>query len=545
MPDTLFDEEWPRAVAPGAMLDEIRAFDWSRTSAGAITRWPEPVRHAVRTMLVSASPIAILLGREGFVLYNEAMRAMFGSQYDGSLGRPIFDILPEAAAFYRRAIDEVLAGRAVRHADEPLRLSSDGARKTRWFRLSFTPIVGGAGPVFGVLLIVEETTDLVDARRELRLVREQLKLALGADDKTGAPGKVPGVVVDLTARNATRAVLAESRLRLETLTDAVPHIVWSTDGQGTFDYFNSRFHEFTGVPARQGGIDIWRFVHPQDLERVRQAWRASQATGAAFDVEYRFRHRSGDYRWMRAMAQPMRAANGRIARWYGTSTDIHDTKLLGIERELVSRELDHRIKNLFALVNGLIGISLREAPELGPVADDLRRRLGALHDAHRYIRIAPNGARAGCRTALKGLIAQLLEPYAPHGADGPSMRIEGDEDELDEGEVSAFAMVIHELATNSAKYGALGDAGGRLAIAISRCAATLRILWRESAPCIPAMPDKQGGFGSRLLKATIETQLRGEIRRRQQQGGLAIDMRFLRPQTLAATDARRDAPPPG
>ena len=293
MPDTLFDEEWPRSVAPGGMLDEIRAFDWSRTSAGAVTRWPEPIRHAVRTMLVSASPIAILLGREGFVLYNDATRAMFGSHYDGSLGRPIFDILPEAAAFYRRGVDEGLAGRAPRPAGEPLRVSPGRAWENPRVRLSFTPIVGGAGPVFGVLLIVEETTDLVDARRELTLARKKLELALGADDKTGAPGRVPGVFVDLSARNATRAVLAESRLRLETLTDAVPHIVWSTDGQGTFDYFNSRFHEFTGVPARQGGSDIWRFIHPQDLERVRQAWRGNPPPGPALRVQDRFPHCGG------------------------------------------------------------------------------------------------------------------------------------------------------------------------------------------------------------------------------------------------------------
>ena len=619
MPHTLFHEEWTRAVVPNRMLEEIRAYDWQHTSVGLIAQWPEPVKHAVRTMLLSASAMTILVGREGLALYNDATREMFGSHYDGSLGRSIFDILPHAAGFYRRAMDEALAGRGVRYVDEPLKLFRGNAWRTGWFRLSFTPICDHAGAASAVLVIVSETTDRVEAQSALRAARERLELALGAGnimgiwdldvgarrvafdprfaapygftpqeaqagvdslrlfsvihpgdrrrivqevsaairaradyrcqfrtitaagversvlasghpvfDAEGALSMVSGVIVDLTEKNAAQAALAESRLRLETLTDAVPHLVWSADDKGSFDYFNRRFREFTGMPADGSVFDLWKLIHSEDLPRAWEAWQASLFTGAAYDMEYRFRHFSGEYRWVRAMALPMRTADGRVVRWYGTSTDIHDTKLLGIERELVSRELDHRIKNLFALVNGLVGISVRENPELVPVAEDLRRRLGALHNAHGYIRIAPAGASAGIRPALKGLIAQLLEPYA-NGAGGPFTEIEGDDEVIDEGEVSAFALVIHELATNSAKYGALGDRAGRLHVAISRCACSLRVLWNETAPRIPALPATEGGFGSRLLKVTIETQLRGEIVRRQRQGSLAVDMRFQRP----------------
>ncbi|MCL4069465.1 PAS domain-containing protein [Pseudomonas sp. GX19020] len=106
-----------------------------------------------------------------------------------------------------------------------------------------------------------------------------------------------------------------------------------------------------------------------------QTWARCLETGEAYDIDYRFRHKGGNYRWLRVIALPMRDTDGEIMSWYGTSTDIQDAKLLDTERELVNRELDHRIGNLFAVVNGLIGLSSRDAEDVESFASQLKSRL--------------------------------------------------------------------------------------------------------------------------------------------------------------------------
>ncbi|MCL6305248.1 PAS domain-containing protein, partial [Streptococcus agalactiae] len=97
--------------------------------------------------------------------------------------------------------------------------------------------------------------------------------------------------------------------------------------------------------------------HPDDQDRAWSVWRHSLATGDPYQIEYRLRHRDGTYRWVLGRALPIRDGEGRITRWFGTCTDIHEQKLALEEREIVSQELSHRIKNIFAVVSGLISFA--------------------------------------------------------------------------------------------------------------------------------------------------------------------------------------------
>ncbi|HLV07417.1 MAG TPA: PAS domain-containing protein, partial [Croceibacterium sp.] len=97
----------------------------------------------------------------------------------------------------------------------------------------------------------------------------------------------------IAARNALR----ESDARFNTLADALPHMVWSTLPDGDHDYFNARWYEFTGVaPGRTDGAEWESAFHPADREQAWQRWRKSLETGKPYEVEYRLRHRSGEYR---------------------------------------------------------------------------------------------------------------------------------------------------------------------------------------------------------------------------------------------------------
>lgn len=159
-------------------------------------------------------------------------------------------------------------------------------------------------------------------------------------DESGKVVRLLGVVVDVTDQMETAAALAESRFQFQTLTEALPQIVWSCDAEGRHDYFSARWSEFTGIEQEEITEETWKeLVFPDHAAMVAEVWSNALRTGEPYDIDYRFRHRSGDYRWLRVMALPIRGEGGRITRWFGTSTDVHEAYLIAEEREQLAREL--------------------------------------------------------------------------------------------------------------------------------------------------------------------------------------------------------------
>ncbi|HEY8592032.1 MAG TPA: EAL domain-containing protein [Sphingomicrobium sp.] len=126
-------------------------------------------------------------------------------------------------------------------------------------------------------------------------------------------------------RKATDQALKDNHQRLQKTLDHIPQMVWSTRPDGHHDYFSGLWYEFTGVDAGATDGDAWNTVfHPDDRERAWDAWKHSLATGEPYEIEYRLRHVSGQYRWVLGRAWAERDEHGRIVRWYGTCTDVDD-----------------------------------------------------------------------------------------------------------------------------------------------------------------------------------------------------------------------------
>jgi PAS domain S-box-containing protein len=126
-------------------------------------------------------------------------------------------------------------------------------------------------------------------------------------------------------RRRAERELRDSRARFEAITNSIDQMVWSTRPDGYHDYFNQRWYDFTGMPHGSTEGDAWTGIfHPDDQDRTRQLWDRSLATGEPYHIEYRLRHRSGQYRWVLGRAQPVRDEAGRISRWFGTCTDIQE-----------------------------------------------------------------------------------------------------------------------------------------------------------------------------------------------------------------------------
>ena len=146
-------------------------------------------------------------------------------------------------------------------------------------------------------------------------------------DQAGKPIRLVGSRVDITELKRVEEVLRESEAWFRFLAKAMPQIVWTARPDGSPDYFNDRFVEYTGLPVAEVTGEGWLSVlHPDDRERTMTSWMAVVATGSDHDIEYRLRAADGRYRWHLAAALPLRDESGRITKWFGTSIDIDDQK---------------------------------------------------------------------------------------------------------------------------------------------------------------------------------------------------------------------------
>ena len=309
--------------------------------------------------------------------------------------------------------------------------------------------------------------------------------------------------------------LAQREQHLRTLADSMPAIVFCADAEGRFDYFNRRTLEMLGEGHEDG-----RAIHPEDKPEVDEAWARSVSTGEPYEVQHRVRFRDGEHRWVIARALPARDQHGKVMRWFGTAVDIDDVHKLSESRDMMARELSHRIKNIFAVVTGLIALHARKAPENKVFADVLVQVLRALGRAHDFVRPASGTTRE----SLRGLLEVLFAPY--DAADGePRVHVSGADCPISPAAATPLALIFHELATNAAKYGALSADNGHVQLEVADRGEELLLVWTEHGG--PQANDQSGGrdtagFGSRLVEMAVTGQLQGSWERRFEKDGLVV-----------------------
>lgn len=597
------------------LLQFVSDYDWAATPLGRISEWSESLRGAVRVMMTSATPMTMLVGEQGILIYNQAYADFAGGRHPTIFGMPAREAWPEAAEFNRDKIERGMAGLVTSLPAQEMTLNRDGQPEAFWLELHYSPVLGENGQPIGSLAIVHDITSRVAAEKALARSEERLSLALdgsslvgtwdwdirqdivtadakfahmynlnpqqallgvsvleflkaihpddadrvgeeinavlrsgdhfrseyrllGADGtlrwvvasgrpRLGPDGEAirfPGVVFDVTEQRRISDALKQSELQFRTLADTMPQMVWSTLPDGYHDYYNARWYEFTGVPPGTTDGEGWNnMFHPNDQERARQIWQHSLRTGEPYEIEYRLKHHTGVYRWTLGLALPIRDADGRIVRWFGTCTDIHQTKIAAEERELVAQELSHRIKNIFAVLNGIISLSARGRSDVKPYADELRQRIFALGEAHDYIRPRSHASAApGNRSGFKALVERLMQPYH---ADGQS-RIEfvGDDVAINDAAATPLALLFHELATNAAKYGALSNPDGRIVLTTSQVDDRFRLTWKELGGPAVGTASSKVGFGSRMIELSVQGQLNGLLERTWEADGLRVDI---------------------
>lgn len=338
------------------------------------------------------------------------------------------------------------------------------------------------------------------------------------------------MTIDPAALSSINA-LRESDIGFRMLADSMPQMVWSTLPDGFHDYYNQRWYEYTGTPDGSTDGEGWNHMfHPDDQARAWKEWAHCLATGEPYEIEYRLRHHSGEYRWTIGRASPIRNAEGRIVRWIGTCTDIDSAKRQAEQNEVLSRELSHRIKNIFAVISGLIGLSARQAPEAKAFADQLRDRVLALGRAHELARPHSEESRMTVEgSTLHAMLREMLSSYP--ALDAGRIGINGDDLPIDDRGATPLALVYHEFATNSAKYGALSAHDGRIDINSKLTGDDVVIDWIEQGGPVISSPPARTGFGTQLVEMSVVKQLNGAIDREWHKHGLAVRV-TLQPKRL-------------
>ncbi len=291
-------------------------------------------------------------------------------------------------------------------------------------------------------------------------------------------------------------------------------------------------YDLWGIPR---GIDVQfedlsAHIHPADRDRVRAAFTATRALAGPYEIDFRIMI-GDELKWISARGQGDDA--GMVRRiMFGIFIDVTGRKQAEEGRELLAGEMSHRVKNLLAIASGLTAITSRSTTTSTDMAHELTLRLTALGRAHDLVRPVPGQTEAA--SALLGdLLTVLLAPYNDLGAFSGRIRVSVPRMRVGESAINILAMVVHELATNSMKHGALSIDTGILDVSCSAHDEAVTVIWTESGGPKVKPPTGSGGYGSKLVERSVIGHLRGSIDYDWAEDGVVITLK-VNPERLAA-----------
>lgn len=307
-----------------------------------------------------------------------------------------------------------------------------------------------------------------------------------------------GLQIDVTERREMAAELAEQKRRLEVAVEATGMGFWEWDTSGRTVAWSERNKSLFGLPA-DAEVTIDRYmelVHPDDLPKVQEAYQAAVANGGGdFSLEHRVA--GGEPRWLLVHGRVIAEAD-KPKLVVGTSLDVTGRKAAEERRALLMGELAHRAKNGIAVIMAIVQQTARSSDSVEGFEDLLMARLQSMATAQDLV--TETGGRP---VPLVQVVRQTLTPFGLARFD------------LDEafggltvvGEIAVgLGLLLHEMATNAVKYGALSNSSGRVRIVRSATPSGLVVMhWCETGG--PAVrPGKRQGFGTRVLEAALRTQ---------------------------------------
>ncbi|TCU51848.1 PAS domain S-box-containing protein [Novosphingobium sp. PhB57] len=366
----------------------------------------------------------------------------------------------------------------------------------------------------------EEELRRSQTEEELRVAFEELQVL--TEELEVANAGLHTVNSELESRVAERtrdlmeanAALRRSESRLNTLIEGMPQLVWRAVDGGEWVWASPQWWEYTGQTDEQSrGIGWLDAFHPSDRDAARAAWDIA-ATEGRFDFKGRICH-AGEhrYRHFRTRASPVRAADGIIVEWLGTSTDIDDLIRLQEQQSVLVAELQHRTRNLMAVVQAVMSRTIKGSRSL----EDFRRCISDRLEALARVQGLLSRRDLGTRVSFDALLHDELSAHLELDAQGNAAQVSTEGPAgvpLQSSLVQTLALAIHELMTNAVKYGALASEAGHLTVRWEEVQRDERprllIDWRETGVTdIPApdSPPQGSGYGRELIERALPYQL--------------------------------------
>lgn len=263
--------------------------------------------------LVLQAPVAMGIGSgPDFVVEvaNTRMLEIWGKQAGEIIGRPVFEVLPEAGEQgLQQVIQQVYAtGERFTANEMPVSLPRNNKLETVFLNFIYEPIKNPDGTVSKIVAVATDVTEQVLARKKIE----------------------------------------ESHKEVQFIMDSVPQIIWLALPDGYHYYYNKQWTNYTGLTLGETGGEGWNDVfHPDDQEHAWERWSHSLETGDPYEIEYRLRRYDGEYRWFLGRAVPIRDETGAVAKWFGTGTEIHDQKTFAhvLEERVKERTKELRQSN--------------------------------------------------------------------------------------------------------------------------------------------------------------------------------------------------------
>lgn len=322
---------------------------------------------------------------------------------------------------------------------------------------------------------------------------------------------------DVTAEHSAQRALAEAAERVQLALDAAAIIgtfVWNlTEGLCTMDERCAQAFGLSPERCRAGLTrpEFLATVHPDDRANLLAGIAEALPRGGAFRHQYRVLPKDGEHLWVEASGRVELDEHGKPVRFPGVIMDIAARKQTEDARNLLMREVDHRARNVLAMVQSVV--RLTDVSDPHRYQEEVIGRVDAMARAQGSL--SRNNWAGG---VLEDLVREELSPYAsPH-----QFTIKGPKITLPAGQVQPFSMIVHEMATNAVKYGALSAHGGKVEVFWTATGREFALTWRErGGPAVE--PPTRRGFGSRLI-ARLAAQLDGAIHQEWRAAGLVATL---------------------
>nr|WP_255726700.1 HWE histidine kinase domain-containing protein [Microvirga sp. ACRRW] len=419
--------------------------------------------------------MVLLWGPDGIMIYNDAYTVFAGGRHPRLLGSKVLEGWAEVADFNAHVMRVGMAGGTLSYQDQELTLHRNNVPEQVWMNLDYSPVIDETGKPGGVLAIVVETTERVQAERRIKAEKDRLRELFH---------QAPGFMVIWNGPDHVFELVNEAYYQLV----------------GRRDIIGKPLLEALPEIGSQGFDKLLTHVYETQETYVGRAISVYLNRNSSQEPEQRF---------LDFVFQPIRDGEGRVTGIFAEGSDVTERVRSEEHQLLLLNELNHRVKNTLATVQSITSQTLRTAGSMQAAQEAIESRLFALSRAHDVLtRENWDGAW------IREVVGQAMQPFQNIAHN--RIHCHGDEVRLPPNITLALAMALQELATNAVKYGSLSNESGTVQITWhvdhTREVPHLLLKWEEKdGPSV--VPPSRRGFGTRLVERSLaQGQLAGEAR---------------------------------